>query len=135
MRPPTAQPEPALPTPCALPVLPSLPVHRMGAWQPLCALLERPGRSQRASSMGLEPWRTSPSPPPPHTHTHTTPPPHPKLKLKPHLQPQPNAEDVLERDFFMSAAEARDFGIVDEVIEQRPPAEADAMLLHAQKPF
>ncbi|KAL4423094.1 hypothetical protein ABPG77_005899 [Micractinium sp. CCAP 211/92] len=49
-------------------------------------------------------------------------------------EPQ-RVEDVLERDFFMSAAEARDFGIVDEVIEQRPPAEADAMLLHAQKPF
>jgi hypothetical protein len=38
------------------------------------------------------------------------------------------AEDVLERDFFMSAPEAREFGIVDEVIEQRPAGEAEALL-------
>ncbi|KAL4448540.1 hypothetical protein ABPG75_005759 [Micractinium tetrahymenae] len=49
-------------------------------------------------------------------------------------EPQ-RVEEVLERDYFMSADEARRFGIVDEVIEQRPPAEADAMLLHAPKPL
>jgi ATP-dependent Clp protease protease subunit len=31
-------------------------------------------------------------------------------------------ERKLERDTYMSAAEARDFGIVDEVVESRPPA-------------
>ena len=36
------------------------------------------------------------------------------------------AEEVLERDFFMSAEEARDFGLVDEVIEHRPKAAAEA---------
>ncbi|PSC73393.1 ATP-dependent Clp protease proteolytic subunit [Micractinium conductrix] len=36
-------------------------------------------------------------------------------------------EEVLERDFFMSAPEAKDFGIVDEVIAQRPDAEAEAL--------
>lgn len=40
--------------------------------------------------------------------------------------PTVSAGEVLERDFFMSAAEARDFGIVDEVIEQRPPAPEEA---------
>lgn len=41
------------------------------------------------------------------------------------------AEEVLERDFFMSAPEAREFGIVDEVIEQRPAGEAEALLASA----
>lgn len=50
-------------------------------------------------------------------------------------QESQRVEEVLERDYFMSATEAQRFGIVDEVIEQRPPAEADAMLLHAPKPF
>jgi len=36
---------------------------------------------------------------------------------------------VLERDFFMSAPEAKDFGLVDEVIEARPPEELEAQLL------
>ncbi|EFN56134.1 hypothetical protein CHLNCDRAFT_56121 [Chlorella variabilis] len=40
-------------------------------------------------------------------------------------------EEVLERDFFMSAPEAREFGIVDEVIEQRPAGEAEALLASA----
>jgi len=35
-------------------------------------------------------------------------------------------EDALDRDRFMSPEEARDFGIVDEVVEQRSPGEADA---------
>ncbi|PRW44912.1 ATP-dependent Clp protease proteolytic subunit [Chlorella sorokiniana] len=35
-------------------------------------------------------------------------------------------EEVLERDFFMSSAEAKDFGLVDEVIEHRPPAPEEA---------
>lgn len=38
----------------------------------------------------------------------------------PHSPCRPCAEEVLERDFFMSAEEACIFGIVDEVIEQRP---------------
>ena len=38
----------------------------------------------------------------------------------------PPAEEVLERDFFMSAPEAHAFGIVDEVIQQRPPLEEEA---------
>jgi hypothetical protein len=35
------------------------------------------------------------------------------------------AEEVLERDFFMSAEEAKDFGIVDEVILERPKVASD----------
>jgi hypothetical protein len=35
------------------------------------------------------------------------------------------AEEVLERDFFMSAPEAHAFGIVDEVIQQRPPLDEE----------
>ena len=34
-------------------------------------------------------------------------------------------EDALERDRFMSAEEAKDFGIVDNVVEERPAAEED----------
>jgi len=34
-------------------------------------------------------------------------------------------EAKLERDTYMSAEEARDFGIVDEVVESRPPAPGD----------
>ncbi len=34
-------------------------------------------------------------------------------------------EDALERDRFMSAEEAKDFGIVDEVVQERPAAESD----------
>ena len=34
------------------------------------------------------------------------------------------AEEVLERDFFMSAPEALAFGLVDAVIQQRPPPQA-----------
>lgn len=41
------------------------------------------------------------------------------------------AEEVLERDFFMSAAEARGFGLVDEVIERRPAAETEEIAAHA----
>eukprot|EP00887_Chlorella_sp_A99_P004222 scaffold15.g4222.t1 len=36
-------------------------------------------------------------------------------------QPAARIEDCLERDYFMSAVEAAEFGIVDEVIERRPP--------------
>ena len=35
-------------------------------------------------------------------------------------------EAKLERDTFMSAEEARDFGLVDQVVEARPPSAADA---------
>jgi enoyl-CoA hydratase/carnithine racemase len=38
---------------------------------------------------------------------------------------------VLERDFFMSAAEARGFGLVDEVIERRPASETEQIAAHA----
>jgi len=34
-------------------------------------------------------------------------------------------EDALERDRFMSAEEAKDFGIVDEVVQERPAAAAE----------
>ncbi|MGZ0187486.1 MAG: ATP-dependent Clp endopeptidase proteolytic subunit ClpP [Alphaproteobacteria bacterium] len=34
-------------------------------------------------------------------------------------------EDALERDRFMSAEEARDFGIVDQVVQERPATEDD----------
>lgn len=33
-----------------------------------------------------------------------------------------SSEERLERDYFMSAEEARSFGIIDEVIQQRPQA-------------
>lgn len=36
-------------------------------------------------------------------------------------QPIEAIERKLERDSYMSAEEARDFGIVDEVVENRPP--------------
>ncbi|KAI3426189.1 hypothetical protein D9Q98_008566 [Chlorella vulgaris] len=51
-----------------------------------------------------------------------------KLYVKHTGQEPARVEDVLERDFFMSAPEAREFGIVDEVIEQRPAGEAEALL-------
>lgn len=35
------------------------------------------------------------------------------------------AEEVLERDFFMSASEALEFGLVDEVIKERPKTAAE----------
>ncbi|MBL8669685.1 MAG: ATP-dependent Clp protease proteolytic subunit [Alphaproteobacteria bacterium] len=35
-------------------------------------------------------------------------------------------ERAVERDTFLSAVEAKDFGIVDHVVESRPPREADA---------
>ena len=35
----------------------------------------------------------------------------------------PSAEQALDRDFFMSAAEAVEWGIVDEVISRRPAVE------------
>jgi ATP-dependent Clp protease protease subunit len=42
-------------------------------------------------------------------------------------QPLAAIERRLERDTYMSAEEARDFGLVDEVVERRPaPADADA---------
>jgi ATP-dependent Clp protease protease subunit len=42
-------------------------------------------------------------------------------------QPIEAIERKLERDSYMSAAEARDFGLVDEVVENRPvPADMDA---------
>jgi ATP-dependent Clp protease protease subunit len=34
-------------------------------------------------------------------------------------------EAKLERDSYMSASEARDFGIVDEVVENRPTSGSD----------
>ncbi len=37
-------------------------------------------------------------------------------------QPLAAIEQKLERDTYMSAEEARDFGLVDEVVENRPPA-------------
>ena len=41
-------------------------------------------------------------------------------------QPIEAIERKLERDSYMSAEEARDFGLVDEVVESRPlPSEAD----------
>jgi ATP-dependent Clp protease protease subunit len=30
-------------------------------------------------------------------------------------------EDALERDYFLTASESKDFGLIDEVIEKRPP--------------
>lgn len=33
------------------------------------------------------------------------------------------AEDTLERDTFKSAAEAKDFGLIDDVVETRPKEE------------
>ncbi|HSM19084.1 MAG TPA: ATP-dependent Clp protease proteolytic subunit [Hyphomicrobiales bacterium] len=41
-------------------------------------------------------------------------------------QPYEKIEHTLDRDYFMSAEEAKDFGIVDEVISQRAEAEAAA---------
>jgi enoyl-CoA hydratase/carnithine racemase len=46
---------------------------------------------------------------------------------RPHHATLSPPEEVLERDFFMSAPEALAFGLVDEVIEARPPAEAEAL--------
>ncbi len=40
-------------------------------------------------------------------------------------QPLDKVEQTLERDRFMSAAEAKEFGLVDEVVEARPVPEAD----------
>jgi ATP-dependent Clp protease protease subunit len=39
-------------------------------------------------------------------------------------QPMERLERDTERDFFMSAAEAKDYGIVDEVVVRRPVLEA-----------
>lgn len=41
-------------------------------------------------------------------------------------QPLEAIEAKLERDTYMSAEEARDFGLVDQVVESRPPAPTDA---------
>jgi len=43
-------------------------------------------------------------------------------------QPIKKIEDALERDYFLTAEAARDFGLVDKVIESRPeePAAAKA---------
>jgi ATP-dependent Clp protease protease subunit len=41
-------------------------------------------------------------------------------------QPIEQIEAKLERDTYMSAEEARDFGLVDQVVEQRPPSPAEA---------
>ena len=35
-------------------------------------------------------------------------------------QPLQRIEDVLERDYFMTAEMAKDFGLVDKVIDKRP---------------
>jgi ATP-dependent Clp protease protease subunit len=35
-------------------------------------------------------------------------------------QPPDKIEDTLERDYFLTAEMARDFGLVDKVIERRP---------------
>jgi ATP-dependent Clp protease protease subunit len=40
-------------------------------------------------------------------------------------QPLEKVEQTLERDRFMSAAEAKEFGLVDEVVESRPVPEAE----------
>jgi len=37
-------------------------------------------------------------------------------------QPIERIEEDTERDFFMSAAEAKDYGLIDQVIERRPSA-------------
>ena len=34
--------------------------------------------------------------------------------------------DALERDKFYTAREAKDFGLIDEVVEKRPPLDEDA---------
>ncbi len=39
-------------------------------------------------------------------------------------QPLRKIEDALERDTFLTAEMARDFGIVDQVIDKRPVEEA-----------
>jgi ATP-dependent Clp protease protease subunit len=41
-------------------------------------------------------------------------------------QPIEEIQAKLERDTYMSAEEARDFGLVDQVVEQRPPSPAEA---------
>jgi ATP-dependent Clp protease protease subunit len=47
-------------------------------------------------------------------------------------QPIKNIEDAMERDRFLSPGEAKDFGIVDEVVTARPPpAEATVRALQA----
>ena len=40
-------------------------------------------------------------------------------------QPLKKIEDALERDYFLTAEMARDFGLVDKVIDKRPQAPAD----------
>lgn len=37
----------------------------------------------------------------------------------------PKIEEALERDFFLTADEAKSFGVVDEVLEKRPETSAD----------
>jgi len=37
-------------------------------------------------------------------------------------QPIERIEEDTDRDFFMSAAEAKDYGLIDQVIERRPSA-------------
>jgi len=39
-------------------------------------------------------------------------------------QPLKNIEDALERDTFMTADMAKDFGLIDKVIEKRPVEDA-----------
>ena len=46
-------------------------------------------------------------PPPPHPHTHSPP------------------EEALERDYFLSADQALEWGLVDEVITHRPPPQEE----------
>jgi ATP-dependent Clp protease protease subunit len=41
-------------------------------------------------------------------------------------QPIEQIQAKLERDTYMSAEEARDFGLVDQVVEQRPTPPAEA---------
>lgn len=41
-------------------------------------------------------------------------------------QPVEKIADALERDKFYTAQEARDFGLIDEVVEKRPPLDEDA---------
>jgi ATP-dependent Clp protease, protease subunit len=43
-------------------------------------------------------------------------------------QPIEAIERKLERDSYLSAEEARDFGLVDEVVEYRPPATDDTTM-------
>ena len=41
-------------------------------------------------------------------------------------QPIEAIEEALERDRFLTPEDAREFGLIDEVVKQRPPAEPEA---------